>query len=505
MRRPEVIARIRTAKEHGDLKENAEYHAAREEQSFLEGRVQAIEARLRTAVDRRRAGGRLAGRPRVEGDRRARRRDRDVHDRRRLRIGPGRGPDLVVLAGRAGAGRPRRRRRGRSCRPPPASAPTGSWRSTDRLTKSVEPVIGQRPVGYPLAMDRRIVLAGRLVRVLGIGTVAIIALATRLLAVNVLPIDFDEDDYLRAGQQYAAGLQTGDLDVFLRDNYRTEHPPLAKIVTGIAIAPLPASEEIPDRPTTAPPAASLPEPQFVVARTVQAVFGALTATLLALLSPLGGVLARHPHLVDQVHEPGDARVGPGVLRAGHGHGLRASPTRAGPRGPADRAGRRGGGVRAGLRRKVPVRGRRRGRRRGLAVALAGRSDSARQRRSPAGWPGPWAGSLLAFVVFFLADPYLWPDPVGRLWASIAYHGGYASSDAVTSTGWPSWQPLVWLMGSVPFHAPGTFLVAVDLPITILAAVGLRRPVASASGSSRCGSWSRWSSSSSGRPSGRSTC
>jgi transcription elongation factor GreA len=50
VKRPGIIARIRTAKEHGDLKENAEYHAAREEQSFLEGRVQAIEARLRSAV-----------------------------------------------------------------------------------------------------------------------------------------------------------------------------------------------------------------------------------------------------------------------------------------------------------------------------------------------------------------------------------------------------------------------------------------------------------------------
>lgn len=49
-KRPEVIGRIRAAKELGDLKENADYTAAREEQSFLEGRIQAIEAQLRDAV-----------------------------------------------------------------------------------------------------------------------------------------------------------------------------------------------------------------------------------------------------------------------------------------------------------------------------------------------------------------------------------------------------------------------------------------------------------------------
>ncbi|HET7182273.1 MAG TPA: transcription elongation factor GreA, partial [Candidatus Limnocylindrales bacterium] len=50
VKRPEVVARIKAAREHGDLKENAEYHAAREEQSFLEGRIQALEDRIRRAV-----------------------------------------------------------------------------------------------------------------------------------------------------------------------------------------------------------------------------------------------------------------------------------------------------------------------------------------------------------------------------------------------------------------------------------------------------------------------
>ncbi|MFW2422665.1 MAG: transcription elongation factor GreA [Porticoccaceae bacterium] len=47
--RPKVIAAIAEAREHGDLKENAEYHAAREQQGFIEGRIQDIEAKLSNA------------------------------------------------------------------------------------------------------------------------------------------------------------------------------------------------------------------------------------------------------------------------------------------------------------------------------------------------------------------------------------------------------------------------------------------------------------------------
>ena len=182
------------------------------------------------------------------------------------------------------------------------------------------------------------------IRVAAAVAVCLVALATRLLAVNVLPVDFDEDDYLPrrpAVRRRPAGGRSGRVPA---GQLPVRAPAAREDRHGPGAGALPRFAEVPDRPTTADPATDLPEPQLTVARSAEAVFGAATASAgagLARRRPLAG----GAHLDHQVHEPGHARGRAGVLHPPGSAG--GDPGRAPPATiPPGRAGARRPGWRS---------------------------------------------------------------------------------------------------------------------------------------------------------------
>lgn len=303
-------------------------------------------------------------------------------------------------------------------------------------------------------------------RLAAIVAVTAIALGLRLRAVERLPIDYDEDDYLRAGQQYATAMREGDWEALTELNYRTEHPPLAKLVYGLALVGLDEVEEIPDRPTTAGPAASLPEPHLGVARKTAAGAGVLEVLALAVVSPLAGLfLAVHTFTIKYTSQ---------VM-------LEALPALTSTLAVLAYARSKGcwngylilGAVALGLTASgkylfcVA----------GIAIVVhwlwqTRPPDVKIASLGPWLWPVALWGSL-ALLVFFASNPYLWPAPLERLKASILFHREYTQSDAVRRAALPAWQPLNWLFQSVPWH-PGVFAVSVDGLTALLALLGFRR-------------------------------
>jgi hypothetical protein len=89
--------------------------------------------------------------------------------------------------------------------------------------------------------------------------------------------------------------------------------------------------------------------------------------------------------------------------------------------------------------------------------------------------------VLALVVFYVTDPYIWLDPLGQLKISIISNMNFSSSDFVSSLGYPVWQPLIWLSKPVTAHdtwaipnLPHDFLVTLDVPINLLVLAGVPR-------------------------------
>jgi hypothetical protein len=82
---------------------------------------------------------------------------------------------------------------------------------------------------------------------------------------------------------------------------------------------------------------------------------------------------------------------------------------------------------------------------------------------------------LALLVFYAANPYLWPNPIGRLIESLSFHAAYSQSQHVQQSGYPWYQPFVWLFTPQPVRWHPTVIVTpLDTLTAALGVLGIRR-------------------------------
>ena len=307
-----------------------------------------------------------------------------------------------------------------------------------------------------------------LLYLLSILLVTAVAFGLRIRAVNSLPIDYDEDDYLRAGQEYAHLIRTSDWSGFLETNYRPEHPPLAKIIIGLSILSAPEEPLTPETATSAGPNNHLPRDLVKPARTLNAIFGTVTVVILAMVNPLAGLLlAAHTFTIKYVSQIMlEAFPALTSLIVAISYLKWKQSKRSGLSGWLILSAISLGLTAASKYLYCVV---------GIAILADWFMDAREQESVKSSLRTAALWGALAIVIFFLFDPYLWPNPIARLGESIFYHAGYSSSATeVQNAGYPIWQPVFWLFFSPTVWHKGVFPFPFDPFITTLALFGLKR-------------------------------
>ena len=302
--------------------------------------------------------------------------------------------------------------------------------------------------------------------ILSIFIVVLLAWGLRMRAVKMLPIDYDEDDYLRAGQEYTHLIRTSNWSGFLETNYRSEHPPLSKIITGLSLLTAPEEQLTPDAPTTASPNRYLPRTLVKPARTVNAIFGTLTVLALAVVNPLAGLLlATHTFTIKYVSQI--------MLEA-----LPALTSLVTVLAYAQSKKQKAkiswlitSAVFLGLTAASKYLY--------CLVAIAILIDWFLEEKKKGSlrlfYKHVLFWGFISVAIFFAADPYLWLDPIGRLKESILYHATYSTgASEVQSANFPIWQPFVWISMSPALWHKGVFLIAPDFFIALFAFFGIIR-------------------------------
>ncbi len=305
-------------------------------------------------------------------------------------------------------------------------------------------------------------------RLLAICLIVFLAWVMRARAVELLPADYDEDDYLRAAQEYAAVFRSGQWSELGEYNYIPEHPPLAKILSGLAIAQDPEVALIPERPTTAQPDSNLPQPHLKHARGLNAILGTLTVLVTTLLNPLAGLmLATHTYTIKYVSQvmlealPALTSLLSVVCYARSKQSRVPGKTYTWLALSAIFLG-----LTAASKYLYAVVG--------FAILVDWFLENRRNKTLTRFFGLALTWGMVSLGMFFLFYPYLWQDPLNRLKESVFDLAGYAgAASEVERANYPVWQPFIWLSTSVAWH-PGVFWVSADGLITLLAAFGVRR-------------------------------
>ncbi len=313
--------------------------------------------------------------------------------------------------------------------------------------------------------------------------VGLLAFFLRLYAVNNLPNDYDEWVYLTAGRDYASAIQHGDWQAVLNSTQNYEHPVFNKLAYAVGmldldLSPVSNANYLVNETCVGTAACQLQ----ARSRLISALFGALAAALLALVSPLAGVLlavhtfaVKYTSVVYLESLPAFTSL-VAVLAYSRWLGL---PNRSGAK--LERGNKAWLAVSAGMlgfsaasKYLYGVVG--------IAILLHYLLHSLRQRQFSLRTLIPLAvWGLGAVAVFFVCDPYVWPDPIQRLQDSLSFSMAYSKGDYVQSFPYPIWQPIRWLSRPVTtFEAkiipqrPGNFPLALDSWILWLAILGLPR-------------------------------
>ncbi len=312
-------------------------------------------------------------------------------------------------------------------------------------------------------------ITNKLLLILAAVIVAALAGYLRWHALSTLNVDYDEDDYLRAAQQFTTIFRHGEWIDLQETNYRPEHPPLTKIIFGISLLPLPEEPLIADRPTSSEPNRYLPRNLLRNARITSAIFGTLTAALVALVNPIGGFfLAIHAFTTKYV-----SQVMLEALPA-----LTSFLTALFYIKWKQRKNKGAGwlilsglflGLTAASKYIFCVVG--------IAILIDWLILAIQRNEFKKAILPILLWGFGAVIIFFTANPYFWADPFGRIKETLLYYASYSSTASeVTNAGYPFWQPLVYLFSTPKSWQPDAILVALDPLITLFAILGFKSQV-----------------------------